>query len=70
MEGVGQGNGAGPKIWAAVSTPVLHMLRQEGYAAFFKTALSGDGLSFVGYTYAFVEDIDLCVASTQPSTTA
>jgi hypothetical protein len=26
MHGIGQGNGAGPAIWAAVSTPILNML--------------------------------------------
>ena len=29
IHGVGQGNGAGPQIWAAVSTPLLNMLRDE-----------------------------------------
>ncbi len=26
MHGVGQGNGAGPAIWAVLSTPLLNML--------------------------------------------
>ena len=30
IQGVGQGNGAGPQIWAVVSTPVLNMLRSLG----------------------------------------
>jgi hypothetical protein len=30
LQGVGQGNGAGPQIWALVSTPVLNMLRSQG----------------------------------------
>jgi hypothetical protein len=29
--GVGLGNGAGPAIWAAVSTPVLKMMKDEGF---------------------------------------
>ena len=57
IQGVGQGNGAGPQIWAVVSTPVLNMLRAEGYGAFFKSSISGQELSFVGY--AFVDDADL-----------
>jgi hypothetical protein len=57
IQGVGQGNGAGPQIWAAVSTPVLNMLRAEGHGAFFKAAISGEEISFVGY--AFVDDTDL-----------
>jgi hypothetical protein len=28
--GVDQGNGAGPVIWAVVSTPVLKMMKDEG----------------------------------------
>jgi hypothetical protein len=29
--GVGKGNGAGPEIWAVVSTPVLKMMKDEGF---------------------------------------
>jgi hypothetical protein len=61
IQGVGQGNGAGPQNWAAVSTPILNMLRKEGYGVFFKCALSSDTLQFVGYP--FVDDVDLCVSS-------
>jgi len=61
VQGVGQGNGAGPQIWAVVSTPVLNMLRAEGHGAFFKAAISGDDISFVGY--AFVDDTDLVSTS-------
>jgi hypothetical protein len=58
VQGVGQGNEAGPQIWAIISTPVLNMLREERLDAFFKAAISGDKFSFVGY--AFVDDTDLC----------
>ena len=37
---IGQGNGAGPQIWAIVSTPLLNMLREEGLVMAFKGALS------------------------------
>jgi hypothetical protein len=57
MQGVYQGNGAGPVIWAVVSSPVLPILRKEGYGAFFQAALSGDEIHLVGY--AFVDDTDL-----------
>jgi hypothetical protein len=60
IQGVGQGNGAGPQIWAVVSTPVLNMLRAKGYGAFFRTVLSGESISFVGY--AFVDDTDLIIS--------
>jgi hypothetical protein len=31
IQGVGQGNGAGPQIWALVSTPIFNMLREMRY---------------------------------------
>ena len=54
MHGLGQGNGAGPPIWGVVSTPVIYLLQDEGYGAFFKAFISGTELSFIGY--AFVDD--------------
>ena len=32
MQGLYQGNGAGPVIWAAVSSPILQILRDKGFA--------------------------------------
>ena len=61
IQGLGQGNGAAPQMWAVVSTPVLEMLRSEGHCCFFKAAISGDEVSFVGY--AFVDDTDQIVTS-------
>jgi hypothetical protein len=29
--GIGQGNGTGPAMWAVVSTPVLKMMKDEGF---------------------------------------
>jgi hypothetical protein len=66
-QGVGQGNGAGPQIWAVVSTPVLNMLREEGFGVFFKTAISGGNVHFVAY--AFVDDTDLCTTLQDPKAT-
>ena len=60
-QGVGQGNRAGPQIWAVVSTPVLNMLQAEGCGAVFKTAMSGTTVTFVGY--AFVDNTDLIALS-------
>lgn len=55
--GVGQGNGAGPAVWAVVSTPLLAMLRNSGVGTFFKSPISGKEIRFVGY--AFVDDTHL-----------
>ena len=57
MQGVYQGNGAGPVVWAVVSSPVLQILKKEGFGAFFKASISGDDIELVGY--AFVDDTDL-----------
>ena len=56
-QGVGQGNGAGPAIWAVVSTPVLEMMRKQGHGAVFKMAIKGDDIRLVGF--AFVDDSDI-----------
>jgi hypothetical protein len=53
-QGLGQGNGVGPQIWAVVTTPVLNYLRSEGYGVAFKTSISGEDLiRFVGYAFVF-----------------
>ena len=57
IHGVGQGNGAGPQIWAAVSTPLLNLLRSERCGSYLCSSISGEQLHFVGY--AFVDDTDL-----------
>jgi len=57
VAGIGQGNGAGPQIWAIISTPILDLLRQEGYGAAFKVAVSRDQIQFIGYS--FMDDMDL-----------
>jgi hypothetical protein len=57
IQGVGQGNGAGPQIWALVSTPILNMLRAKGLGAAFRSAITSDEILLGGY--AFVDDTDL-----------
>ena len=57
MQGLYQGNGAGPIIWAVVSSPILQILRKEGFGTFFKSSISGKTIRLVGY--AFVDDTDL-----------
>ncbi len=61
MQGVYQGNGAGPLIWAVVSSPLLDIMREEGFGTFFKTSISSQDIRFVGY--AFVDDTDLIQTS-------
>ena len=59
LHGVGQGNGAGPAIWAVVSSPILDLLRKEGIGAAFKMNLTGKVVKVLGYS--FVDDTDLVV---------
>jgi hypothetical protein len=57
IKGIGQGNGAGPAIWAVVSTPLLNILREKGFGMDYITPLSGSRIRFSGF--AFVDDTDL-----------
>jgi len=57
IHGIGQGNGAGPAIWAVVSTPLLNVLRENGYGCEVVCPLSSIFFRFVGY--AFVDDTDV-----------
>ena len=59
-QGVGQGNGAGPGIWAVVSTPIFDSMRRRGYGIYLQCPLSGEDFHFIGY--AFVDDTDLCTS--------
>ena len=56
MQGVYQGNGAGPIIWAVVSSPFLQILQEDRFGTF-RTAISRKEIRIVGY--AFVDDTDL-----------
>lgn len=64
VQGVGQGNGAGPMIWAVVSTPLLEMLREDGFGTFFRLAISREQIRIVGF--AFVDDTDLIQTAKSP----
>ncbi len=59
VAGIGQGNGAGPQIWAAVSTPLFEILSQDGFVATFICSLSKQHRQMAGF--AFVDDTDLIV---------
>jgi len=63
IAGIGQGNGAGPQIWAAVSSPLFELLQQQGFFAHIIGAISLHARKLTGF--AFVDDTDLCV--THPS---
>jgi hypothetical protein len=57
MQGIFQGNGTGPMLWAVVSTPVLKVMRTEGFGTYFQACISGEAIRFIGYS--FVDNTDL-----------
>ena len=54
--GICQGNGAGPAIWALVSSPLLKMLREANYGAKLQSATGPTNIHLSGF--AFVDDAD------------
>jgi hypothetical protein len=54
---MGLGNGAGPAIWAVISSLLLNVLRAKGFGCEICRPLSRAFLKFVGY--AFVNDTDI-----------
>jgi len=61
IAGIGQGNGAGPHIWAAVSTPLFQILAQEGFLASVICMISK--LEYTTTGFGFVDDVDLCITT-------
>jgi hypothetical protein len=57
IHGIGQGNGAGPAIWAVVSTPLLNILHELGFGFEYATPISSIPIRFSGF--AFIDDTDL-----------
>jgi hypothetical protein len=57
LQGVLQGNGAGPAIWMLISIPLINMLRTQGFGFKSTNLLSGEDYQFACYTY--VDDTDL-----------
>jgi hypothetical protein len=64
MQGLGQGNGAGPAGWIAVSTPLIEMMRAEGFGFSDWMAISKRVVEFV--CYSFIDDTDLVHTSPNP----
>lgn len=56
-QGVGQGNGAGPAIWAVISTVIIAMMTTSGHGLHLLSAVTGTLITMV--CYPFVDDTDL-----------
>ena len=54
--GNGQGNGNGPALWAAISSPLLFILREQGYGIKFLSPIGNDEI--VMAAFGFVDDMD------------
>ena len=57
LHGIGQGNGAGPAIWAVVSSVLFDYVREKGYGAKICSPLSQLALHIAGM--GFVDDTDI-----------
>jgi len=59
IAGIGQGNGAGPPIWVAVSSPMFEIMQQDGFYALLMGAISQQLCTVA--SFAFIDDTDLCI---------
>jgi hypothetical protein len=59
--GCGQGNGYGPALWACISSPLLNLLRKNGYGTRFQSPISSGDLHIAAF--AFVDDVDIIQTS-------
>ena len=66
LQGVGQGNGAGPAIWVAISAVLLTIMRSKGFGLSILSAISFNALVIAGF--AFVDDADIIHAANDPYT--
>ena len=62
LQGVGQGNGAGPAICLVVSIPMINMLQRQGYGFHATSPLSNTKCHLACFT--FVDDTDIIHAPT------
>jgi hypothetical protein len=60
IQGIGQGNGAGPQIWAAISTAILNLVRTKNAGGSFRAPITKELKEIVGF--AFVDNTDLIIA--------
>jgi len=60
-QGVGQGNGAGPKIWVAISSLIFDYVCKQGYVVRFVSSISHNCIHVTGF--GFVNNVDLLAAN-------
>jgi len=67
IAGIEQGNGAGPQIWAVVSTPLFQILAEDGFLALVICSISRHCHTIAGF--GFVDDTDLCITAADHNST-
>ena len=67
LQGIGQGNGAGPSIWSVINAPIIRMVKNNGGGAIFRTAIALTVLKYIGFS--FVDDSDIIETDENVSTT-
>ena len=67
LQGVGQGNGAGPMIWAMISAVLIAIMQRHGHSISLLTPLTLTSLYLV--CFAFVDDTDVVHGGSNESTT-
>jgi Reverse transcriptase (RNA-dependent DNA polymerase). len=60
--GCGQGNGYGPALWACISSPLLHILRNKGYGTKIQQPITRFLIHLAAF--AFVDDTDIIQTDT------
>jgi hypothetical protein len=66
LQGACQGNGAGPAIWAVISTVIIAVMATHGHGFNIVSGLSGALVSFV--CYAFVDDTNVIQSAATAAT--
>jgi len=66
IQGVGQGNGAGPQIWAAVSSPLFDVIQKITAGVHLTSNISRKDICFAGL--GFVNDVNLLSVNNQKDT--
>jgi hypothetical protein len=67
LQGVGQGNGAGPAIWLVTSIPLINMLRSQGFG--FRSTNPIDREHYRIVCFTFVDDTDTIHTPSTPDAT-
>jgi hypothetical protein len=66
FQGAGQGNGAGPAIWVAISAVIIQMLCTAGFGLSINSTISGTLMAIA--CFAFVDDTDVIHSSDDVNT--